>query len=159
MKLANISQKLRYIGRGQLLNRTSNETFYSNQTSRISPSFASSSLLLKWQQCCEDAEKCCAYFTNQNLIKSTKRDDNECPGTWDGWTCWKNAVPKSATVEQICPDHIYWHQVIPSCRGYVTKTCSKQAEWFKIRGKEWKELTSVENDNLYFQQENKNEKN
>jgi hypothetical protein len=40
-----------------------------------------------------------------------------CPRTWDGWTCWKDNVDIGVTVEQPCPDHIYWKIAAPPCRG------------------------------------------
>ena len=40
-----------------------------------------------------------------------------CPRTWDGWTCWKDNVAVGVTVEQPCPDHIYWKIAAPPCRG------------------------------------------
>lgn len=40
-----------------------------------------------------------------------------CPRTWDGWSCWKEDVAIGVTVEQPCPDHIYWKITAPPCRG------------------------------------------
>ena len=40
-----------------------------------------------------------------------------CPRTWDGWSCWKENVAVGVTVEQPCPDHIYWKIAAPPCRG------------------------------------------
>ena len=43
-----------------------------------------------------------------------------CPRTWDGWTCWKDDVPVGVTVQNTCPEHIYWQINVPPCRGEST---------------------------------------
>lgn len=48
---------------------------------------------------------------------ATGRRILHCPRTWDGWTCWKDDVAVGVTVEQPCPDHIYWKIAAPPCRG------------------------------------------
>ncbi|RWS25853.1 Calcitonin-related peptide type 1 receptor-like protein, partial [Leptotrombidium deliense] len=143
------TEKLRYIGTGLLLNTSNNETLFANQTSSISQTFLSSSLTLKWQQCCKDAIQCCDQFLGHSLNDTQKEftsKTQKCSRTWDGWTCWSSDVSKGTEVRQLCPDHIYWHQVIPSCRGYVTKKCDENGEWFQVDSKEWSNYSSCARD-------------
>lgn len=46
-----------------------------------------------------------------------------CPRTWDGWSCWNEDVEVGVTVEQPCPEHIYWKITAPPCRGQSHFRC------------------------------------
>lgn len=60
-------------------------------------------------------------FSSQPLSSESGKS---CPRTWDGWTCWPDDVPRGVTVQQTCPDHIYWKITAPPCRG--KSRCRKQ---------------------------------
>lgn len=49
-----------------------------------------------------------------------------CPPTWDGWLCWDEFARPSQVLEQSCPKHIYWHQLVPPCRGRCCRTVDAQ---------------------------------
>ncbi|KAH9405502.1 hypothetical protein TYRP_001354 [Tyrophagus putrescentiae] len=73
-----------------------------------------------------------------------------CPPTWDGWLCWDEFARPSQVLEQSCPKHIYWHQLVPPCRGYVTKKCNESGQWFQNKEhKEWSNYTMCARDDIY----------
>lgn len=104
----------RYIGTGQLQDLANNRTFKSNETSVLSKSFASISMFKKWQDCCQNAQACCTNFLRHSTASSIKQN---CPKTWDGWSCFSDDTPIFSESHQSCPEHIYWQRDIPSCRG------------------------------------------
>ncbi|CAG2168002.1 unnamed protein product, partial [Oppiella nova] len=85
----------------------------SNETSVISQTFISRTLIIKWQQCCTDAMHCCVESLQYSPSNGL---EGMCPRTWDGWSCWANDGPPGTTMKQPCPKHIYWHQIVPPCR-------------------------------------------
>lgn len=105
-----------YVSIGLLYDPETNTTHPSNETSMLSYTFVSPSLMIKWTQCCADARQCCLEslgFSRENL----KPMKQMCPRTWDGWSCWQNEAKPSTVQELSCPKHIYWHQSVPPCRG------------------------------------------
>src|SRR5699024_8094310 len=128
---------------GWLRHDALNKTIYSNETVTLYYTFSSVTLFFKWQQCCTEAILCCANYhkkyhnlhrTNQQLSNmdgtvskkpffSWTVSDNHseatqmCPPTWDGWLCWDEYARPNQVLEQSCPKHIYWHQLVPPCRG------------------------------------------
>lgn len=97
-----------------------------------------------------------------------------CPPTWDGWLCWDEFARPNQVLEQSCPKHIYWHQLVPPCRGkhkqtksvkehinlhyyfrfinslgYVTKLCNPSGQWFQNQEhKEWSNYTMCARDDV-----------
>jgi hypothetical protein len=113
--LAIINVYNRYLPLGFLYNPTTNLTITSNDTAIISRTFISASLIIKWQQCCADAMHCC--LESLQYYKEEKDDPLTCPRTWDGWSCWNEDTKPQQVQRQPCPKHIYWHQIVPPCRG------------------------------------------
>ncbi|CAG2108811.1 unnamed protein product [Medioppia subpectinata] len=134
----------RYDSFGSLTDPITQTTYYSNETSIISRSFISRSLIIKWQQCCADAMHCC----EESLQYGVQRP-GVCPRTWDGWSCWPDDVQPSHIMRQPCPKHIYWHQIVPPCRGYTTKECTSDGLWFNITDKEWSNYSMCARDDIY----------
>ncbi|RWS09834.1 Hormone receptor-like protein, partial [Dinothrombium tinctorium] len=122
-----------YIGYGLLEDTKTNLTVQSNETLALSKTFVFASMVEKWQQCCNEAVKCC----HKHLSIHEKHRMNVCPKTWDGWTCWENDTPTSFVTTKPCPSHIYWKMDAPPCTGYVVKECDERGEWFKKEGREW----------------------
>ena len=113
-----------YVATGLLYHDLLNMTLISNETTKLALTFVSPSLVFKWRQCCTDALVCCLNNHRKALelaadkknINSSQRD-KQCPPTWDGWICWDSYAEPETVQEKPCPKHIYWHQLVPPCRG------------------------------------------
>lgn len=125
---------------GLLTHEAFNLTLHSNETSRLWQTFSSVAMGFKWQQCCTDAILCCVNYhkkyyhllksevdfgTNESTVtssttKQTSDQQQTCPPTWDGWLCWDEFAQPNQVLERSCPKHIYWHQLVPPCRGEFT---------------------------------------
>ena len=124
---------------GLLTHETFNMTLFSNETAQLSETFNSITLMFKWQQCCTDAILCCINYHKKYHDLLVKLDEEEkqlhnqtsrqqrqqiaslCPPTWDGWLCWDEFAQPNQMLERSCPKHIYWHQLVPPCRGELVQ--------------------------------------
>lgn len=135
----------------RLRDRESEEALWTNETARIKQTFKVEEKFEKWQICCRQAVECCLENAKYLPTISDHRqsevalvDDprrNECPGTWDGLSCWgPSAAGRLAWRE--CPRVAYLLDFEPACRGYVTKQCFQNASWFINRnGHEWSDYS------------------
>lgn len=84
-------------------------------------------------------------YNNQN----DNVNSNQCPPTWDGWLCWDQFGRMNELMERPCPKHIYWDQMVPPCRGYVTKLCDNNGRWFVNNdNREWSNYTMCARDDV-----------
>ncbi|KPM06064.1 Hormone receptor-like protein [Sarcoptes scabiei] len=82
--------------------------------------------------------------------KQQRKRKQQCPPTWDGWLCWDEYAEPNQLMERPCPKHIYWHQRVPPCRGYVTKFCNQSGQWFINQdNREWSNYTLCARDDIY----------
>ncbi|KAI1287360.1 G-protein coupled receptor seb-2 [Halotydeus destructor] len=139
------TDRLSYTGLGQLQDPWTNVTYMANDTAELEKSFVSPMMILKWKQCCEDAIGCCL---NQLSVKD--KATGGCPRTWDGWTCWPDNLAVGGVSSQACPRHIYWRMAVPPCRGYATKTCTSDGQWYSIENREWTNYTNCARDDIYL---------
>ncbi|XP_054157938.1 calcitonin gene-related peptide type 1 receptor-like [Oppia nitens] len=142
--------KFIYTPIGNLIDPTTNRSYPSNTTSLLSFTFISPSLLIKWHQCCTDALHCCVESLQH--FDDTDADRPVCPRTWDGWSCWAQDAKPNVIMRQPCPKHIYWHQMVPPCRGYTTKECTSSGHWFNLKdnsGQEWSNYSMCARDDIY----------
>lgn len=114
-----------YLQFGILSHNGVNVTLTERATISLYFTFSSPAMIVKWQQCCIDAIKCCLnYHQKYPLMRQTASTDSQyvgmCPPTWDGWLCWNEYAKPNQVLERPCPKHIYWHQIVPPCRG---KSC------------------------------------
>ena len=109
---------------------------WTNETERIRETFRSDEKFEKWQVCCDEAVICC--LENAQYLPRTRNsmgrlvDDpqrNECPGTWDGLSCWRPS-PSGRLASRVCPRVAYLLDFEPACRGQVTKQCFSNSSWF-----------------------------
>lgn len=116
----------RYLRFGIFIDFSTNETFLANDTINLSKTFLTNNMVQKWEECCQDAVDCCVNYlshsdqpisSGNNWLPSSEKTSEQCPRTWDGWTCWPSDVSKGVTVEKPCPAHIYWKITVPPCRG------------------------------------------
>ena len=61
--------------------------------------------ICKWCSCCMSASACCERQLRMPLRQEVKSDYNQCPRTWDGYSCWDDSPP-ATTVHNRCPPFI-----------------------------------------------------
>ena len=59
----------------------------------------------RWCSCCMSASACCERQLRMPLRQEVKSDYNQCPRTWDGYSCWDDSPP-ATTVHNRCPPFI-----------------------------------------------------
>ena len=52
----------------------------------------------RWTSCCHNAMDCCA----SQIISTVNVKQDECPQTWDGFSCW-SSTNAGSTISQECP--------------------------------------------------------
>ncbi|XP_052740503.1 uncharacterized protein LOC112055202 [Bicyclus anynana] len=79
----------------------------------------------RWERCFYGAVDCCSHFTNWD--NSVPEDNNQCPPTFDGWTCWHPA--QNVTVARaVCPEFAYSNSG-PTCHHFSHKECHSHGAW------------------------------
>ncbi|KAJ6223587.1 hypothetical protein RDWZM_002132 [Blomia tropicalis] len=73
--------KFSYQALGMLTHKSLNITLFSNDTLKLSYTFGSTGLILKWQQCCTDAIYCCANYHKKYYRLHRTLVTNEEPST------------------------------------------------------------------------------
>ena len=105
-----------------------------------------------WQQCCDDADKCCwqqvqsqsntlaksvtPIFTN-NFQPEVPKDSLEfCQTTWDGFSCFPD-TPVGTTIFKNCPR---FYNGVSGADG--VKICTENGTWFSKDGLPWTDYTA-----------------
>lgn len=136
-----------------------------NETETIRSTFRAENTFKNWQECCSKALECCVE--NQKYLPKTVNqlgeliDDDDglngdeengtdgnrrgkgrdkCHATWDGLGCWPDS-PAGAIAYRDCPDHAYFLEFVPICRGRVSKQCFSNGSWFMRTDHEWSDYS------------------
>lgn len=67
----------------------------------------------RWKHCCQLAEDCCRQQLEAKSAAAVQREVQwinrsqymTCPMTWDGYSCWSEAVAET-TVSNVCPSFL-----------------------------------------------------
>ncbi|XP_045765694.1 uncharacterized protein LOC123867633 isoform X1 [Maniola jurtina] len=78
----------------------------------------------RWERCFYGASECCSHFMNGNHNVS---DTNQCPPTYDGWTCWQPAQ-NGSVARSVCPEFAYSNSG-PACHHFSHKQCHSHGTW------------------------------
>uniref|UniRef100_A0A2A4IZC6 G-protein coupled receptors family 2 profile 1 domain-containing protein n=1 Tax=Heliothis virescens TaxID=7102 RepID=A0A2A4IZC6_HELVI len=78
----------------------------------------------RWERCFYAASDCCSHYMPDIINVS---DTNQCEATFDGWTCWQEAVGGVLATE-VCSEFAY-SNTGPSCNHYSSKQCHSNATW------------------------------
>lgn len=150
-------RKFRKEARIWLYDEAANRALLPNQTDLIRPTFKAESTYNKWRECCKQARECCVNNWQQALDKEQAglrarfnetnglelQDEpvsDKCHPTWDGLSCWP-ASPAGKVAKHYCPDHVYFLEFVPICKGQVTKQCFENGSWFIKNGHEWSDYS------------------
>ncbi|RWS28048.1 Hormone receptor-like protein [Leptotrombidium deliense] len=133
---------------GFLLDSKTNLTALSSDTHILDETFALPSMVNMWRQCCQEAATCCKTYLQYSEEEEAR--EMHCPRTWDGWTCWTDNAQVSSVATKPCPSHIYWKMNEPPCKGFVSKECDSNGDWFKKDGREWSNYTNCARDDPHL---------
>ncbi|XP_052792350.1 calcitonin gene-related peptide type 1 receptor-like [Mya arenaria] len=91
----------------------------------------------RWMDCCQAAIRCCQKQLSTPLSNFTS--NVFCPRTWDGYSCFDDALP-STTVEVACPSYVEYG----STSAYAYKHCTDNGTWWvnPVTGSEWTNYTT-----------------
>ncbi|XP_045494560.1 calcitonin gene-related peptide type 1 receptor-like [Colias croceus] len=79
----------------------------------------------RWEKCFYEASDCCSHFMEESGFADFANE--ECPTTFDGWTCWQPAT-KGTTASAVCSEFAYSNSG-PSCHHFSTKKCFQNGTW------------------------------
>lgn len=129
-----------------------------NETETIRSTFKTEGSFKNWQECCAKALECCAqnsiYLPKAHNEKGDLIDEensDKCPATWDGLACWLEA-PAGTLARRECPDHGYYLDFVPICRGQVTKQCFSNGSWFVRHDHEWSNYSQCSGEAVSIEQ-------
>lgn len=136
-----------------------------NETELVRASFKQESTYNKWRECCQQAIDCClqnsvylpksssaannqdthsresSLNNNNNNISDEATPSDKCHATWDGLGCWPDS-PAGTLAKHVCPDHVYFLDFVPICKGQVTKQCFPNGSWFIRNDHEWSDYSN-----------------
>ncbi|XP_055915244.1 corticotropin-releasing factor receptor 1-like [Eupeodes corollae] len=89
---------------------------------QVEKSFLNNRTLMRWIECTNDAEDCCADVMDNDVAV-----DNHCPSVWDGWSCFRS-IPAGQTYKLPCSRFAYGNEG-PRCHHFSYKECYHNATW------------------------------
>ncbi|XP_049957731.1 corticotropin-releasing factor receptor 1-like [Schistocerca serialis cubense] len=87
-------------------------------------SFREEQLASRWLSCCDEADRCCALMANS----SGQPAPDQCPMSWDGWTCWPEA-PAPSEQHLPCPPQTTVSSQLPHCPQLSRRECLADGSW------------------------------